>query len=205
MIFPSYKFHSAVRFLIFAGLAFGPIRNLNAHIHPKSEGKLYMKIHRARFDFIPGIYRSRIEGYSNAFGLGNQNWLLQCHFPFSHALTKINAEVVLMELQPLAFLHVSNQGNYGLGIGNKISFQLSKNLSLSYQGGIGWFDTNNTEASDGLIHRGFNFHHNFSIAAMLHPQWQLSFNLGHVSNGGLLGKNTNVQDFFGPGISYRLK
>lgn len=168
-------------------------------------GKFHMIINKGKIEFIPGIYRSRVGTNPNGFGLNNQNITLNFYFPFSHVLQKNGSKTNLMKMNVLSFIHISNKGNYGLGFASKTRWLIIKNLSLAYQGGFGWFDTNDNQASDGLNHRGFNFHHIFSIIQPIHPKWEASLNFLHVSNGGLLGKNenSNVQDVMGLGISYQ--
>ncbi len=169
------------------------------------DGRFHMEINKGKLELIPGIYRSRMGRFSNGFGLNNQNLTLNIYFPFTHLLRKDGREENLMQMNVVSFIHFSDEGNYGVGFGSKTRWLIKNNWYLSYQGGIGWFDTNNSLANDGLNTRGFNFHHIFSIIRPINKKWDASLNFIHVSNGGIVGKNenSNVQDVMGVGVSYQ--
>lgn len=169
------------------------------------DGRFYMKIQKGKLELIPGVYRSRVGSLGSPFQLKNQNITMNIFFPFSNILEKRVDKKKLMEMNIVSFIHFSNEGNYGVGFGSKTRWLITKNVFASYQGGIGWFDTNDKNARDGLVYRGFNFHHIFSLIYPVSPKIDLSMNFLHVSNGGILGENeeSNVQDVMGIGLAYQ--
>lgn len=170
-----------------------------------NKGKFDLFITGAQLELLLGLYRNRSQGSARFTPI---NFTYQIYFPFQYELnykSRKETEDKLFKINFLTFIHHSNKGNYGIGFAPKFSFLLFRRAYLSYQIGIGWFEVTAPAAKDGLNKKGFNFHHILAFTYHLTPRWQLSLNGMHVSNGGILGRNGNLQDVIALGVGYQFK
>lgn len=166
----------------------------------KGDFNLYIK--KPEFEVIVGAFRNR---ESSTQGFEPFNFTYHVYLPFQYDLNYVNlkAKDKLLKLNTLFIVHHSKYGNYAIGVGERFSFLLVRNLYLSYQIGIVWCEPVKHNTNDGINNMGFNLHHEYGLCYNLNKQLKLSLNVIHLSNGNLFQDVDNNQDVIGFGIAYR--
>jgi len=160
---------------------------------------LYIK--KPEVEIIGGVFRNR---ETTSQGFEPVNFTYNIYLPFQYDLNYVNlkAKGKLLILNTILIVHHSKYGNYAIGLGERFSFLMAKNLYLSYQPGIVWCENVKRKVNDGINNMGFSLHHEFSLSYYVSKHVKLSANVVHLSSAGLFKGVSNNQDVLGLGISY---
>lgn len=159
-------------------------------------------IKRSKLELLTSLERDRL-GEDGTFK--PMCFTFNVFFPFEIQLGRLYRpyDEGKIKLNVAAFVHSSIEGNYGIGLGPRLSFLTFKHCYLSYQIALGWFDVNNPTAKDGLTNRSVNFNHQLALNYSLGKHWTVGIQVIHTSNGDLFAAKGNVQDGVGVGVGYQ--
>ncbi len=160
----------------------------------------------------PGVYRSRLPGSNTIESSFRQPaFFTQVYFPFKRSLdvpsnferSKYDSTYYdrLFTVCPIAIFHLTEKGGNGLGLGQELSFKLSKRIFLKSQLAILWVESN-SQKNDGLK-SGLNFHHYWYTSYYVTQNTALSIGYNHISNGKILSQQLGaVFDMLTVGVCF---
>lgn len=170
-------------------------------VRENDRGDFNLYIKKPEFELIAGAYRNRESGTQ---GFELINFTYHIYLPFQYDLNYVNAKAKdkLLKVNTIFIVHHSKHGNYAIGLGERFSFLLVKNLYLSYQIGIVWCEPVKRNTNDGINDMGFCLHHEYALNYNLAKHLKVGLNVIHLSNGNLFQDVDNNQDVIGIGAAY---
>lgn len=171
------------------------------HVRQNDRGVFNLYIKRPEFELIAGAFRNR-ESSTQGFELVNFTYHVYLPFQYDLNYVNLNAKDKLLKLNTLFIVHHSKYGNYAIGLGERFSFLLVKNLYLSYQIGVVWCEPVKRNTNDGINDMGFNLHHEYGLNYNINKHVKIGINVIHLSNGNLFKDVDNNQDVIGVGVAY---
>ena len=167
-----------------------------------------------KYSLNSGIYKSRLSGATNKENsFRNISFFAQVYFPFKRSLDipkkfKISEGDSLyferlFSISPIAVFHFTEKGGNAVGMGQEMSFKISKKTFLKSQIAVVWVESN-AQKNDGL-QSGLNFHHYWHLASYVKPNTYFSFGYNHISNGKIFSKELGALFYMLViGISHRI-
>ena len=167
-----------------------------------------------KYSFNSGIYKSRLSGASNKENnFRNFSFFTQVYFPFKRSLDipknfiKSEGDSTyyerLFSISPMAIFHFTEKGGNAVGMGQEMSFKITKKIFLKSQIAVVWVESN-AQKNDGL-QSGLNFHHYWHLASYIKSNTYLSIGYNHISNGKIFSNEVGALfDMIVFGISHRI-